>query len=748
METFNVLVLEDDADFLEAVTEELEDAGYAVTGVGHGPEAVARVAETSFDVVIVDVRMKGIDGLEALARMRHYQQDLACIVMTGYAEEEDAIRAVRLGVRGYLRKPFELKELLEKVASVLAEQQRLREQAELWDEVAETLRWSARAISKLSGREHLARAVELAGALGENVGFSPLMAAKTELLTSSHGAGLSPPPTLLDQHRAVNERWDGSGPRGLAGDSIPVESRIATLALSETHEQSLPPGQLDPFLQETLTRLSTPGGREAWRARRKLLSLGLALLQTGNLSGAREALSELVRRQPEGPEAASAYLGLARISNLEEREQHLENAIACAARVGPVAQARTQLEVALIISETDNARARPLLQEARDRLEGYPEATLARLALWAPDQGEFPQQELSTILAPSNEYILSAWTQWLLPVVAEGLARGAVEAFPASRFFSGHPTALVDALEKNLLTLPQRLAVASTVSAKTWSAKVLKLLREDPAPEVRARLQEGLGPARGEQLPLLRMHSFGAFQVFVGEKHIEGKRWKGNKPRYLLALLASRETPINEEVLIDTFWPNSYDKGKRGLYNAISLYRRVLKSEGHKESTDYVVRNGDRLSLNPERERWHDLEEVKSLLARADQTGEPLEAVRFCRQVVALYRGPYLEGCYMDWAVRLRDSLELEILSALMKVAGAAFEAGLKAEALELSQQVCEYDNCNQPAHELVMESCLALGKPEHALRTFQKLESSLKRELGIEPSTAILRAYHKARLL
>lgn len=77
-------------------------------------------------MLVVDVRMEGMSGLEAFAHMRQQGVELACLVITGYATEEDSIRAIRLGVGDYLRKPFEMRELLLRLARVSAVYQRQR----------------------------------------------------------------------------------------------------------------------------------------------------------------------------------------------------------------------------------------------------------------------------------------------------------------------------------------------------------------------------------------------------------------------------------------------------------------------------------------------------------------------------------------------------------------------------------------------------------------------------------------------
>lgn len=85
----------------------LEDEGFEVTGAANGYEAIEKIKETSFDLVICDIRMAGMDGLDTLATLKKSQPELKSIIMTGYASTEDPIRAIKLGVNDYLFKPFD-----------------------------------------------------------------------------------------------------------------------------------------------------------------------------------------------------------------------------------------------------------------------------------------------------------------------------------------------------------------------------------------------------------------------------------------------------------------------------------------------------------------------------------------------------------------------------------------------------------------------------------------------------------------
>jgi two-component system nitrogen regulation response regulator GlnG len=107
------VLIADDEDSLRWVLEKrLRQASYEVTAVKDGESAVRAFAETPFDLVFLDVRMPGMDGLTALARLRELRADAHIVVMTAHGTMETAIQAMQRGAYDYLAKPFDLDEVL------------------------------------------------------------------------------------------------------------------------------------------------------------------------------------------------------------------------------------------------------------------------------------------------------------------------------------------------------------------------------------------------------------------------------------------------------------------------------------------------------------------------------------------------------------------------------------------------------------------------------------------------------------
>lgn len=116
----SVLVLEDDTRLLELLQETLEEAGYTSQGAANVDQALAHFQRGKFDLVIADVRVAGNrDGLVALELMKSRRPEVRCVVITGYANEDAPVRAVKLVVDDYLYKPFGIDDILAVVQRVL-----------------------------------------------------------------------------------------------------------------------------------------------------------------------------------------------------------------------------------------------------------------------------------------------------------------------------------------------------------------------------------------------------------------------------------------------------------------------------------------------------------------------------------------------------------------------------------------------------------------------------------------------------
>src|SRR5436190_4406997 len=114
-----ILVIDDEADMRFAVRMLLERSGHTVVEAENGDVALAKLDEGLPDMVLLDMRLPGMDGIQILQKIREKQKDLPIIMVTGYGNVELAEQALQLGADHYLSKPFHNKELIQVIEQIL-----------------------------------------------------------------------------------------------------------------------------------------------------------------------------------------------------------------------------------------------------------------------------------------------------------------------------------------------------------------------------------------------------------------------------------------------------------------------------------------------------------------------------------------------------------------------------------------------------------------------------------------------------
>ena len=109
----SVLVVDDEQDFVETLVKRMERRGFKVAGVGSGQEALLLLGKQHFDVVILDVMMPGIDGIETLREIKLAWPRIQVILLSGHGGEEMGLRGMAYGAYSYLLKPVALKTIVE-----------------------------------------------------------------------------------------------------------------------------------------------------------------------------------------------------------------------------------------------------------------------------------------------------------------------------------------------------------------------------------------------------------------------------------------------------------------------------------------------------------------------------------------------------------------------------------------------------------------------------------------------------------
>jgi DNA-binding NtrC family response regulator len=115
LKTLKVLFVDDETDFLETLMKRMKKRGVDVAGVGSGEAALDYLNNQPADVVVLDVRMPGIGGINALREIKKIDPLMEVIMLTGHASIEAAIEGMELGAFDYLMKPADFDELYYKL---------------------------------------------------------------------------------------------------------------------------------------------------------------------------------------------------------------------------------------------------------------------------------------------------------------------------------------------------------------------------------------------------------------------------------------------------------------------------------------------------------------------------------------------------------------------------------------------------------------------------------------------------------
>lgn len=740
-EQVSILLLEDDDELREQLADSLSEEGYQVDAVGSGQEAVSLAGSKTFDLVLTDIRMPGIDGLEALRQVRDQQPEVRSLVLTGYSSEADSVRAIQLGVGEYLKKPFRLDAFLQAVGRLVSQRREQRAQQELHSALLHTARSAMEHLMRLlpGEQERWLASGPTASRLALQLGRSKLSA--EQLGVAAQAAALHEAAPEILENLPAQLRQTASTGLALAQQQLDEEEQSAAdaelIGYSLCLAGELPVDRFAPDLQAAWKRSHQDAPTEV-RRHHGLLSLARGLEEGGDLSSAASAYAQVLQDSPHSHEGLEAWLGRARLAQRQSQGEELQKAAEAAyrlgAQLGPVAGEQSALEVGLLLAPAQSPQGRACLE----RVSSGGASALARLAL-----GHFYGQTaelapaVEQLLAPNaQEYFVQAqaWLpQALLKLQLE--QPDPVLEKACRRLARDGPARFLEVAKSPGDTRMRALAVRFLAGEEQ-----LRELLGDPEAEVRRAATLALEQSAAEAgPPQLRLHSFGAFSVYLGEERVPEKLWRSINVRWILArLISARGKPVPTDVLVDEFWPEEGEAGKRNLYWATSVLRRCLTPAHWQGELDWVERTQQGLRFNSDLPYWHDLD----VFLDADTS-----SIQGLRQVLSAYRGPYLEGCYMEWALQIRTQCERQVLEAARQLATITLSLQRYAECVEACSRLLELDSCCQDAYQMSMQAHTALSRPEESLRLYETARKILHRELGLEPSIELMREQQRALL-
>jgi two-component system nitrogen regulation response regulator NtrX len=166
-----ILVVDDEPGVRSALGAVLRDEGYEVEAVDSGEACLARAGRGNFDVIVLDVWLPGMDGLQTLGRLRERQVDSQVVVVSGHGNIESAVRAIKLGAFDFVEKPLSLEKTVLVVRNALRQRRLEAENQALRARVVRTLTMVGESFSMRQLREQVAMAAPTNGRVliyGEN----------------------------------------------------------------------------------------------------------------------------------------------------------------------------------------------------------------------------------------------------------------------------------------------------------------------------------------------------------------------------------------------------------------------------------------------------------------------------------------------------------------------------------------------------------------------------------------------------
>jgi DNA-binding NtrC family response regulator len=112
-----VLLVDDEKEFTDVLAQRMETRGVEVDVAPTGTDALEKIEERSYDAIILDLLMPGIDGIETCRQMLEKNPDLQIILLSGHATVDKSVEAIKLGAMDFLEKPADIQTLMERIGS-------------------------------------------------------------------------------------------------------------------------------------------------------------------------------------------------------------------------------------------------------------------------------------------------------------------------------------------------------------------------------------------------------------------------------------------------------------------------------------------------------------------------------------------------------------------------------------------------------------------------------------------------------
>ena len=752
-----ILVVEDDQSLRDYVSLVLEAEGYRVLQADRGESALRVLCERTPDLIISDIVMPGMDGLELLERVRANVAwcSIPFVFLTAKAGRSDVRYGMGLGADDYLPKPFELAELLSAVEARLVRAAATRaailgEGAGAWREAhdgsdarhaededgaavqtlvakgdllrlegryAEAMTCSSQALALVSGtngREGLVRAMALRNAglclirlckeeagqrsLEEALRLCDGLGSPHDVATVHSDLGLAYEiggdfEGAVDQYEAALRTWEELGTLGPWADTL--DALGAALCVVGRYDDAL------PVLHEAVAKAQQAGN--GWVE-----------------AHARVGLGDLQRDL--------GALGLARVEYAQARE------IAERGGLRAIVTHALNGEADILRQQGDwpEARAR-LLEALAQPMERQSEREIGRchtsLGIVASEAGDLAaarthlDQAIALLRTEScREELSRAYMQRAQVAFLAGqkeIARAGVErALALATQLASDRFLVVDGQRlQPLLRYAEEQGVAG--------GKLPGLLLQIDAHRARvAAWIEHLVPA--EHQPTLRIHALGQVHVEVDGVVVH---WRGAQTRELFFYLLQHPQGLRRDQIGCEFWPDHLPEKARDNFH-VNIYHLRQAVAREVVTFEYGL-----YRIGWPGGYWYDAVVFETLLDEARDAQEPERAISLIEEALKLYGGDFLETADGIWASVEREHLHQRYLSALDELAALYARGGSLQRAIEAYQALLTQDPCQEEAHRQLMRTYHQRGNRAGAIEQYQVCTRILRDELGLRPA-------------
>jgi len=261
-------------------------------------------------------------------------------------------------------------------------------------------------------------------------------------------------------------------------------------------------------------------------------------------------------------------------------------------------------------------------------------------------------------------------------------------------------------------------------------------------------LLDSLSNARG--IPRLRIFSLGGFSVTRDQALVSDAAWKSKRAKTLLKILVARDDhSLPRDLAMEMLWPSSDSGECRATFNV--MLHRMRKALGPDTGTapgkdTFCIQNeNDTLRLNGDKV-WTDVGEFRTRFARATRLKGQRELAASLgeyEKALSLYQGEFLPAdLYSDWARDTRDHLRTLYHRALENASELAESFGDRKKAAQFYDLRFASDSCNEKACCWLMEWHQSLGQRGDAVRTYERCERALSRDMDMEPEEGTKKIY------